>query len=96
MPVNGVRTFSVSISLQGLQENLVVTDPQNTTRDTTRVGETPATWDVFAGAVGGDAGHQDRSKDLLYDNIIFLKPPSSDRDVHRGKDTEYAQIKFQP
>ncbi|XP_059497276.1 sialic acid-binding Ig-like lectin 12 [Stegostoma tigrinum] len=78
------------------QDNLVVTDHQNTTRDTTRVGETPAPRAVFARAVVGDARHQNGNKDLLYDNIIFSKLPSRDGAVRRDKDTEHAEIKFQP
>ncbi|XP_048476521.1 sialic acid-binding Ig-like lectin 10 [Rhincodon typus] len=77
-------------------QNIVVTDSQDTTRDTTSEGETPAPRDVSEGPVGGDAAHHNRTEDLLYANINFSKLPSSDGAVHRGENTEHAQIRFQP
>ncbi|XP_048476539.1 LOW QUALITY PROTEIN: myelin-associated glycoprotein-like [Rhincodon typus] len=55
----GLTYSQLSVKHQGSQ-NMVVTDLQNTTRDTTREGETSGPQDVFDGAVGRDTGHQDR------------------------------------
>ncbi|XP_059497404.1 sialic acid-binding Ig-like lectin 10 [Stegostoma tigrinum] len=77
-------------------QNIVVTDSQNTTRDTASEGETLAPQDVSEWPVGGDAAHHNRTEDILYANINFSKLPSSDGVVHRGENTEYALIRFQP
>ncbi|XP_072409736.1 sialoadhesin-like isoform X3 [Chiloscyllium punctatum] len=83
----------VSVKHQG-SPDMKVTDPQ----DTIREGETPSPQDVFDSPVGGDAGHENpnRTEDLLYANINFSKLPKGDGTVHRGEDTEYAKIRFQP
>ncbi|XP_041037216.1 myelin-associated glycoprotein-like isoform X2 [Carcharodon carcharias] len=79
------------------KQNVLITEPQDTTRDTTSEGETPAPRDLSEGPVGGDAGHgnSDKPDELLYANISFSKLPSGDRTVHRSEDTEYTQIRFQ-
>uniref|UniRef100_UPI00398ECDE7 myelin-associated glycoprotein-like n=1 Tax=Pristiophorus japonicus TaxID=55135 RepID=UPI00398ECDE7 len=85
----------VAASHQGAQSSVVV-DPWNTTSDAIHEAGTPAPQDLFEGPAG-DAGHGQPAKheDLLYANINFLKLPSGDGAVHRGEDTEYAQIRFQ-
>ncbi|XP_078389744.1 uncharacterized protein LOC144671602 [Cetorhinus maximus] len=84
----------LSVKHQGKQ-NVLITKPRNTARDTTRDVETPAPRDLFEGAVGGDAGHgnPDNPDDLLYANPQVLKVPSGDGSVHMEEETEYAQIR---
>ncbi|XP_041037163.1 uncharacterized protein LOC121274084 [Carcharodon carcharias] len=86
----------LSVMRQGKQ-NVLITEPRDTTRDTTSEGKTLAPRDLSEGPVGGDAGHgnADNPDELLYTNINFSKLPSGDRAVHRSEDTEYAQIRFQ-
>ncbi|XP_078389617.1 intercellular adhesion molecule 5-like [Cetorhinus maximus] len=85
-----------TVKHQGKQ-NVLITEPRDTTRDTTSEGETPAPRDLSERPVGGDAGHgnPDKPDNLLYTNINFSKLPSGDRTVHRSEDMEYAQIRFQ-
>ncbi|XP_041037234.1 uncharacterized protein LOC121274124 [Carcharodon carcharias] len=87
---------SLSVKHQRKQ-NVLITEPRDTSRDTTREGETPAPRELSEGPVGGDAGHgnPDKPDELLYANINFSKLPSGDRTVQRSEDTEYAQIRFQ-
>ncbi|XP_078389734.1 sialic acid-binding Ig-like lectin 12 isoform X3 [Cetorhinus maximus] len=86
----------LSVKHQGKQ-NVLITEPRDTARDTTSEGETPAPRDLSEGPVGSDAGHgnPDNPDALLYINVNFSKLPSGDRTVHRSEDTEYAQIRFQ-
>ncbi|XP_072326281.1 B-cell receptor CD22-like isoform X3 [Scyliorhinus torazame] len=86
----------LTVKNQGKQ-NRLLTDPRNTTRDTNGEGDTPAPPGHSEDAVGGSAGHgnTDKHDNLLYANIIFMKPPSGDGTVSREEDTEYAQIRFQ-
>uniref|UniRef100_UPI00398F1D8A myelin-associated glycoprotein-like n=1 Tax=Pristiophorus japonicus TaxID=55135 RepID=UPI00398F1D8A len=96
-PSDMAMTYSpLSAKYQGAQ-NAVVVDPWNTTSDAIRETGTPAPQDLFEGPAGGDAGHGQPTKheDLLYANVNFLKLPSGDGAVHRGEDTEHAQIRFQ-
>ncbi|XP_041037176.1 hemicentin-1-like [Carcharodon carcharias] len=87
---------SHSVKHQGKQ-NVLITEPRDTTRDTTSEEESPAPRDLPEGPVGGDAGHgnPDKPDELLCANINFSKLPSGDQTVHRSEDTEYAQIRFQ-
>ncbi|XP_078389742.1 uncharacterized protein LOC144671600 [Cetorhinus maximus] len=84
-----------SVKHQGKQ-NVLITEPQDTTRDTTSEGETPAPQDLSEGPVGGNAGHgnPDNPDDLLYANINISKLPSGDRTVHRSEDMKYTLIGF--
>ncbi|XP_078389683.1 uncharacterized protein LOC144671591 isoform X8 [Cetorhinus maximus] len=84
----------LSVMHQGKQ-NVLITEPRNTTRDKTSEGDTPAPRDISEGAVGGDAGHRnpDKTDDLLYANPQVLRVPSGDGTVHREEETEYAQIR---
>ncbi|XP_043539250.1 sialic acid-binding Ig-like lectin 11 [Chiloscyllium plagiosum] len=89
-------TYSPDAVTHQVSHNMVVTDLQNTTRGPARAGETPAPGNVFEGPVGSDIAHPGSTKDLLYASINYSKLPSSDGTVHRGEDTEYAEIRFQP
>ncbi|XP_041037235.1 uncharacterized protein LOC121274125 [Carcharodon carcharias] len=98
--VSGTRDIALtpsplSVNHQGKQ-NVLITEPQRRTRDTTRDGETPAPQDHSEGAVGGDAGHGNpyNPDDLLYVNPQVFRVPSGDGTVHREEETEYAQIRF--
>ncbi|XP_041037157.1 uncharacterized protein LOC121274079 [Carcharodon carcharias] len=98
--VSGTRDIALtpsplSVKHQGKQ-NVLITEPGNTTRDTTSEGETPAPRDLSEGPVGGDAGHgnPDNPDDFLYANPQVFRVPSGDGTVHREEETEYAQIRF--
>ncbi|XP_041037179.1 myeloid cell surface antigen CD33-like isoform X2 [Carcharodon carcharias] len=98
--VSGTRDIALtpsplSVKHQGKQ-NVLITEPRDTTRDTTRDGETPAPRGLSEDAVGGDAGHgnPDNPDDLLYANPQVFRVPSGDGTVHREEETEYAQIRF--
>ncbi|GCB84713.1 hypothetical protein scyTo_0025464, partial [Scyliorhinus torazame] len=77
-------------------QNILLTEPRNTTGDTPGEGVAPAPQDVSERPIGGDAecGNADKPDDLLYASINFSKLPSGDRTVHREEETEYAQISF--
>ncbi|XP_072325042.1 myeloid cell surface antigen CD33-like isoform X2 [Scyliorhinus torazame] len=85
----------VSVEHQANQ-NILLTEPRNTTGDTPGEGVAPAPQDVSERPIGGDAecGNADKPDDLLYASINFSKLPSGDRTVHREEETEYAQISF--
>uniref|UniRef100_UPI00398F71DB myelin-associated glycoprotein-like n=1 Tax=Pristiophorus japonicus TaxID=55135 RepID=UPI00398F71DB len=78
-------------------QSAVVVDPRNTTSAIASEPKTPAPQDLSEGPAVGDAGHGQPAmhEDLLYANINFLMLPSGDGTVHRGEDTEYAQIRLQ-
>ncbi|XP_078092345.1 sialic acid-binding Ig-like lectin 13 [Mustelus asterias] len=76
------------------KQNMLLTDPQNTTGDTTREGETPTPRDLSEGPLGGDTGHGNPDQ-LLYANINLSKLPRDDGTAHMSEATEYAQIRFQ-
>ncbi|XP_038670873.1 sialic acid-binding Ig-like lectin 8 isoform X3 [Scyliorhinus canicula] len=65
----------VSVEHQANQ-NIPLTEPQNTTGDTTREGKAPAPQDPSEGAMGGDTecGSAEKPDDLLYASINFSKP----------------------
>ncbi|XP_078389731.1 sialic acid-binding Ig-like lectin 13 [Cetorhinus maximus] len=85
----------LSVKHQGKQ-NVLITEPRNTNRDTTSEGDTPAPWGLSEGAVGGDAGHgnPDKPDNLLYANPQVFRVPSGDGSVHREEETEFTQIRF--
>ncbi|XP_048379660.2 sialic acid-binding Ig-like lectin 5 [Stegostoma tigrinum] len=75
-----LEIFIISLqenNIKHVSQNMVVTDPKNTTRDTARDGETPAPWECLCCTVGGDAGCQETSS-------TFSKPPSRDRAARRA------------
>ncbi|XP_078389619.1 sialic acid-binding Ig-like lectin 8 [Cetorhinus maximus] len=84
----------LSVKHQGKQ-NVLITQPRDTTRDTARDGVTPALRDLSEGAVGGESGHwhTDNPDALLYANPLVFRVPSGDGSVHMEVETEYAQIR---